>query len=510
MKRFLLTFWCALLFAACAASPTERDATLDSSTDISADLSIGDKTSDSADWLASDSGVPADTLPLADVGSDTVPPAPQPTQYPTDRVHSPITPMIKANLRAIFQDGQLKGQRPHVFAKLGASFEDSPSAFVGCLGTSTMNLDSNTHLQGTVDHFAQEIGPELAGTNAWNRDSEAAISGWAAVDGLTTKVEGKSAIAYELDLIKPAFALIAYNGNDVGKSTIDEYETNLRAVIQLCLERGIIPILRTKPREETTSTTRPRRIIQFNAVIRGLAQRYQLPFLDLNLAVRDVPEALGSDGLHLSSYSNNGTKNCWFTPEALMKGKPVYNLRFLEALDRLRRVVINDENPPDAPSPLTGDGTHAKPFVATLGNFTQTVNAPGSPNQNLLLYTLTHVANTATSTESLFAQYPSCGTQNEAGNEVVYRVEIPNGPGGETLSGKLTVHLFENDGDVDVDPHWLTALDPNSCVARDNETFSLDNVSSGNYYLVLDTFASQSGTTRPGTVLFFAIFEPGI
>lgn len=484
-------------------STDPADVALDSGTDAAfpVDLDLGDALTPSDETDPRDLAAPDVDGGSLDADSSGLS---GPTLYPVDRVHSPITESVKANLRAIFLAGQQKGQRAYVFAKLGASFEDDVNTFAGCFTPEKMNLDSYSALSGTVDYFSQPIGPEAPGESSWTRDSVAAISGWAAVDGLKV-TNGKSAIETELDALKPAFALVAYNGNDIGKSSITAYRANIETIIELCLARGIIPILRTKPREETTSTTRPQKIIEYNAVLRGLAQQYQLPLLDLNLAVKDVVGALGGDNLHLSSYTG---KNCWLTAEALTFGKPIYNLIFLQALDRLRRMVVLDEPAEDQTLSIVGAGTHGDPYRIDLGQFPQYRNLPQSTSQDVLVFTAVHHADTSTSSESQFDQYPGCGTQNESGPEVVYRVVVPTGSNGEPLSGKLTLRVFENNTTVDVDPHWLSSLSGDSCLARDDEWFALPGTSSGTYYFVLDTFVGSSGS-KPGAAMFSIIFEPG-
>jgi hypothetical protein len=45
---------------------------------------------------------------------------------------------------------------------------------------------------------------------------------------------------------------------------------------------------------------------------------------------------------------------------------------------------------------------------------------------------------------------------------------------------------------VDIDVHLLKSLDPNTCIARADTTFSA-NVSATTYYIVADTYSDSSG-----------------
>ena len=48
-----------------------------------------------------------------------------------------------------------------------------------------------------------------------------------------------------------------------------------------------------------------------------------------------------------------------------------------------------------------------------------------------------------------------------------------------------------------------------ACIARGDESFVLPDITSGTYYFVVDTFVSQSGSSKPGAAVFSIIFEPG-
>ena len=92
---------------------------------------------------------------------------------------------------------------------------------------------------------------------------------------------------------------------------------------------------------------------------------------------------------------------------------------------------------------------------------------------------------------------PSSGS--EAGPEVVYLVSIP-------LAGNLTVTVTDGSG-VDIDPHLLSTCNPNSCLARNDTTFTIF-LQPGDYYLVCDTWTSSSGTKYPGAYTLNVSFTP--
>lgn len=83
----------------------------------------------------------------------------------------------------------------------------------------------------------------------------------------------------------------------------------------------------------------------------------------------------------------------------------------------------------------------------------------------------------------------SCGTQNEGGREIVWRVEVP-------FDGFLSAAVNESNG-VDVDVHILSALDAQQCLHRGNFHAKAD-VTAGTYFIVVDTFVS-GGVPQAGT-----------
>lgn len=82
---------------------------------------------------------------------------------------------------------------------------------------------------------------------------------------------------------------------------------------------------------------------------------------------------------------------------------------------------------------------------------------------------------------------PSSGS--EAGPEVIYLVSIP-------LAGTLSVSVSDGSG-VDIDPHLLSACNPNTCITRNDISFTTF-LQPQDYYLVCDTWTSSTGTKYPG------------
>jgi lysophospholipase L1-like esterase len=113
------------------------------------------------------------------------------------------------------------------------------------------------------------------------------------------------------------------------------YESQMRRVIQACLDAGVIPVVSTIPpfHRETGF-----RVALFNDVIFKLTDEYDIPLWNYWAAVQGLPNnGLGSDGVHPSIAATSGAD---FSAEAMQSGMNVRNLTALQALDAVWREVV--------------------------------------------------------------------------------------------------------------------------------------------------------------------------
>ena len=142
----------------------------------------------------------------------------------------------------------------------------------------------------TVKDFNERKGAEHAN-----------YSGWTAADGLA-KVP--TVLAAE----KPAIAVIMYGTNDLRKQvTLADYEKNMKAIIDLCLKAGCIPIMSTIPPQLGQDAL----VQSFNAAIKKIAAEAKIPLVDFHAEIlsRQPGTAwngtlLGKDDVHPSGGAN--------------------------------------------------------------------------------------------------------------------------------------------------------------------------------------------------------------
>lgn len=419
----------------------------------------------------------------ADAGGP--PEATEPEMYGADRSVSPITSYVAANLRAIAARGQ--AQNVDVFAKLGDSATVSTS-FMHCFDSGYLDpasgeepgyidLDGRDDLRDAIAHFRDG---DAGGVTPYQRISLAAGVGFTADDVLAGD---PAPMDREYEAIAPLFSVILLGMNDVDSGDLDGYGSALLDIADRSIEAGVIPIFTSlMPRDDDALLDAE--VPHYNAVIRGVAQSRQVPFIDLHRELEGLPaHGLGPDGMHPSVFHLDGAPApCVFDSQGLAHGYNVRNLLTMETLARLLSVVVNDEPAPDAPArSIQGTGSADDPFVIDALPFT-------------------HVADTSQQGSRGLDTYPGCrATQDESGPEVVYRLETDR-------PVRVRAAVVDR-GTTDIDIHLLAGqIDGDACVTRDHQVIDA-TLEPGTYYLSLDTYVGGSGELA-GEYLVTLVEEP--
>jgi hypothetical protein len=377
-------------------------------------------------------------------------------RYPAGALHSPMAPAVVDRLKAVLAAST---HRREVFAKVGDSITES-TTFFNCFSGTNITWDKESGLDPTRMYFDRVI---VDGTHtSFDRPSAAAGVGWNAGTALAGS---PSPIAQELAAVDPAFAVVMFGTNDTSTTGQFAFEKNLRGVIDTLLAAGVIPVVSTIP-PRGDSTTMNDLVPEMNAIIRALAESRQVPLVDYWQTLIGLPNyGLAGDGVHPQAF---GSGSCWFTTDALKFGANQRNRVSLQALDRVKRFVVDNATPEATPPAPRGAGTFADPRVVDVLPFVDSDD-------------------TAASTSSTANVY-SCGTQNEGGPEIVYKLEL-------SAPTRLRARVYCDDN-VDVDLHWLDGPAPTSCLARNDKTIEV-TAGPGTFYLAADTFVS-SGTAKSG------------
>jgi lysophospholipase L1-like esterase len=417
-----------------------------------------------------DAGQPPPPPDAAPVEPDAAPPPPPetgPLVYPSDRDHSPIGPALAAQFQAI---AAATPRAENVFSKVGDSITVG-TGFLHCFAGDGVRLDGRGDLQATIDHFR---AGNAGGTTPFDRTSLAATVGWSVQSALRG---APSPVEREIDTVRPRFATVMFGTNDIENDNPSYYGDQMRTLVDLLLENGVIPLLSTiPPRDDRASSDAE--VPTYNTLVRALAQSRGVPLMDLHRRLSAIPgHGLAGDNLHLDSA---GSGSCDFRADGLSGGNNVRNLLTLQALDRVRRALAG-EPPPDADGPgRSGSGTAADPVVIEALPFGDVRNTHQAP-------------------QSALPEYPGCGSQaDEGGGEFVYRLDL-------AAPARVRADVADGDG-VDVDLHLLVdPTDPATCVRRHDRQIVAD-LDAGTWYFVLDTFVA-AGAPQPGEYLLAIVAE---
>lgn len=228
-----------------------------------------------------------------------------------------------------------------------------------------IKLGDHSALAPTIEHF--KTVKLSGGADSWSRASLSARSGqtanWA-VTGSPSPIDQESAAT------NPRFAVVMFGSNDVGwynpppypvADQAEDYETSMRAVADALIAKGIIPLLTTMPPRQGYESYVP----VYSGVVRAIAQGRQIPLIDYNRELMSIapPRGLSGDGIHPSVQDYNTA--CWFDSTSLsLYGYNIRNLATLQALDRMRQILVAAASPPDPGAPkLAGDGSATAPFL---------------------------------------------------------------------------------------------------------------------------------------------------
>lgn len=303
--------------------------------------------------------VDPNTLPVTDqVGGAMQPPesTPQFAGTPTPRPDltnaqyqetlarlqsAPVLPQSFPQRVYLMRDaGRQFGVRAHVFTTIGDCHTDTLAFFRG-FGEGNYDLGPYGNLQATIDFFNES--PYAGSPNPFAHDSLAANSAFtsgAVLDPLWSNpyecAQGESPIACEFRRTNPAVAIILVGTVDAQLSTPALYEIYLTNIIYEAINRGIIPVLTTIPNHPDHLWLEG---LAMNAVVLDLAEREEVPLINLWRALQDVPNygLAPQDNFHLLEV---GASTHFGGGEETQFGMATRNLVTLQMLDLIRAQLL--------------------------------------------------------------------------------------------------------------------------------------------------------------------------
>ncbi len=247
------------------------------------------------------------------------PPQPSPTLGPESWKSMPVVPTgVSEKMRALYNLGQMMGNNPHAFSKVGDCNMMQPNFFSN-FDEDLYNLGEYSNLLPVIQYFA----------GSFNRVSRAAKDGLSANAALAVLWNDwkdcgtmETPLDCELRIQRPSFAIISVGTNDA--NGFAPFETTLRRVIEVTIGHGVVPILATKADNVEGDDS-------INATIARIAYEYELPLWNFWLAVQPLPDH-GLRSLEHLTYGDYVVVTD-FSPENLQYAYNMRNLTALQVLD---------------------------------------------------------------------------------------------------------------------------------------------------------------------------------
>lgn len=268
-----------------------------------------------------------------------------------------IIPSIDAAMKTRLQGILNAGTRNRAaFSKIGDSITGSGSFLVD-IGCGSYDLGSYSALDPTLQYFMTSTfsmnTPAWCGgrANSFDKASLSADSGWTTNSALATGTCGESNFRCELRETNAAFAYIMYGTNDLERyNDTAMFQSNLSRIVSETISLGVVPILSTIP-PRLDSADMNSRVGPYNQVIRQVAATYQIPVVDYWQALQNLGSAnnygISADGVHPTVYNNDLAT--FFTTDGLKNGYNVRNLGFLQMMEKMKRIVIENGGPDSNP-----------------------------------------------------------------------------------------------------------------------------------------------------------------
>jgi hypothetical protein len=263
---------------------------------------------------------------------------PQSAGGPPANAPTNVVPQITSSVRQIFLHGRQLGNHPDIFAKVGDSIT-ATDLFLDPIGQGGLQLYDYEYLRPVVQYFSQSPARDH---NSFANTSLAARSGWSSNDVLdpskaTTSycAAGETPLECEYRILQPSVALIMLGTNDLPWMDSGTYQANMRRIVEISLDHGVIPVLSTIP--DQLGSPNEWRVAEFNQIITNISYQYGVPLWNYWLALQNLPNrGLGGDNVH-PSYDYTIRETAIFSPDMLRYGYNVRNLTALMVLDAIWR-----------------------------------------------------------------------------------------------------------------------------------------------------------------------------
>jgi hypothetical protein len=251
------------------------------------------------------------------------PPMPTAPDFMTDEWKNlPVLPVVSPAMKEIYARGLALGNDPHAFSKVGDCNSESVFYLTPFEDPETYRLGTHEDLQPMIDNFAGSFGRLSIAAHTGFGPSSMFSPIWA--DPEVCKAN-EGPLGCEFRIHRPSIVII---GLGTHHYPTDDFERQMRAVIEYALDNGVVPIIATKVDEEGGDWV--------NAMVVYIAQQYDVPIWNFWRSVQHLENKGQPDEVHFtwaSNYFDSGY--------AMANGWPIRNLGALMALNEVWTTVAS-------------------------------------------------------------------------------------------------------------------------------------------------------------------------
>lgn len=207
----------------------------------------------------------------------------------------PVIPHISDAMRMVYALGQSLGNHSNAITKIGDSLSVS-SIYLTPMWRTDHKLGAYDYLADTIAYFGESTRHQSVASRIGLNTSSIFDPMWA--DQAMCNAD-ESPLMCEYRISRPSIAFIMFGPNDVvSNMTVEEYSEQMRLMVEISLDVGIIPVL-------STFSVHPEsrwwdKSMAFNLALVDIAADYEVPIMNLWSAARVLPNyGLAGDNIHM-------------------------------------------------------------------------------------------------------------------------------------------------------------------------------------------------------------------
>jgi hypothetical protein len=207
----------------------------------------------------------------------------------------PIISGVSPTMQLVYRRGQALGNESSVVTKIGDSVTADP-IFLAPLSRDDNDLGPYDYLKDTLEFF----GADVVQTSIAARISLTTYSVFDPMlaDGSQCEAN-ETPLDCEYRVRRPSVSFIMFGANDVRHISVEDFDIQMRQIVEETLTKGIIPVLSTFSYDPNAGYWS--QALDFNLAVADIAEDFEVPLVNLWAAARSLPQyGLDGDDVHMA------------------------------------------------------------------------------------------------------------------------------------------------------------------------------------------------------------------